>query len=89
MAAAKASRKARPTVKLRAEFAKGALCWRVKTHNPLIYGRASRDYAPLRHHQALEEAKRLPHEGFDNVRVSLTALAYNLRQAINILGVDP
>jgi hypothetical protein len=42
VAAAKASRKARPTVKLRAEFAKGALCWRVKTHKPLIYERASR-----------------------------------------------
>jgi hypothetical protein len=42
VAAAKASRKARPTVKLRAEFAKAAPCWRVNTHNPLIYGSASR-----------------------------------------------
>jgi hypothetical protein len=38
----------------------------------------------------MEAPKRLPDEGLDNVRAefSLTALAHNLRQAINILGVD-
>ena len=40
-AAAKASRMARPTVKQRAEFAEGVICWRAETHNSLIYGRAS------------------------------------------------
>ena len=38
----------------------------------------------------MDESRRFPDEGLDNVRAefSLTALVYNLRRAVNILGVD-